>query len=125
MKPDPKNDVKNVKSWVISFVRNALNIDRKTEQRNRLGCERLRKLFSEGITCTQLAQAGCRKCDFFVKQEFYDIFLSQIPTRQSISSAAPNKKAKFKLSLGEEFRDLADMFEGSEYIEFKDQRDWS
>ena len=125
LKPDPKNDVKNVKSWVISFMRIALNIDRKTEQRNRLGCERLRKLFSEGIMCTQLAQAGCRKCDFFVKQEFYDIFLSQIPTRQSISSATSNKKAKFKLSLEEEFKDLADIFEGSEYIKFKDQGDWS
>jgi hypothetical protein len=122
LKSDPENNVKNVKSWVISFMRTTLNIDRKTEQRNRLGCERLRKLFSEGITSAQLAQAGCRKSDFFVKQEFYDIFLSQIPTRQSISSV-PSKEKKFKLSLGEEFEDLADKFEGSEYIEYQDRRD--
>ena len=43
---------------------------------------------------TQLVQAGCRKSDFFVKQKYYDIFLSQIPalqTRQSISSSASNE----------------------------------
>jgi hypothetical protein len=87
--------LKNVKSWVISFMRDILNIDRKAEQRNRLGCERLRKLFSEGITVTQLAQAGCHKCDFFVKQEYYNIFLSQIPalhTRQSISSSRQDER---------------------------------
>ena len=76
---DPKSNVKNVKSWVIKFMCNVLNINRKIEQRNRLGCDRLRKLFNEGITSTQLAQAGCHKCDFFVKQEYYDVFLSQIP----------------------------------------------
>jgi hypothetical protein len=135
-----ENKVKNVKSWVISFMKTALNIGGKMEQRNRVGCERLRKLFNEKITVMQLAKAGCHKCDFFVKQENYNIFLSQIPslqTRQSITpnhsspriseimpnqnSIAPNKNKKFaKLSLGEEFRDIADKFKGSEYIEFKD-----
>jgi hypothetical protein len=84
-------EVKNVKSWVISFMRSILNIDRKTEQRNRLGCDRLRRLFNEGVTAAQLAQAGCRKCDFFVKNEYYEIFLSQIPsseTRRSITSTS-------------------------------------
>lgn len=134
------NGAKNVKSWVILFMRTVLNISQKTEQRNRVGCERLRKLFNEGITVTQLAQAGCRKSDFFVKQAYYDVFLSQIPaltTRQSITSSpriseiisnqdsiAPSKKrkAEFKLSLGEEFRNIADKFKGSEYIEYKDSR---
>jgi hypothetical protein len=41
-----------------------------------------------------------------------------MPNQDSI---APNKNKKFaKLSLGEEFRDIADKFKGSEYIEFKD-----
>jgi hypothetical protein len=117
---------------VISFMKTALNIGGKMEQRNRVGCERLRKLFNEKITVTQLVKAGCHKCDFFVKQEYYDIFLSQIPslqTRQSITSSpsspriseiisnqdsiAPNKNKKFaKLSLGEEFRNIADKFSG-------------
>jgi hypothetical protein len=98
---DSKSNVKNVKSWVINFMCNALNIKRKTEQRNRLGCDRLRKLFKEGITCTQLAQAGCRKCDFFVKQEYYDVFLSQIPaldTRKSRFSSLPNERLSEILS---------------------------
>src|SRR5262249_22794693 len=89
LKSNPENKVKNVKSWVISFMKTVLNIGGKTEQRNRVGCERLRKLFDEGITVTQLAKAGCRKCDFFIKQENYDFFLSQIPslqTRRSITS---------------------------------------
>ena len=141
LKSNPENKVTNVKSWVIAFMRTVLNIGRKKEQRNRVGCERLRKLFDEGITVTKLAQAGCRKCDFFVKQEYYDIFLSQIPalqTHQSITSSpsspriseiipiqgsiASNKKRKveFKLSLGGEFRNIADKFKGSEYIEFED-----
>jgi hypothetical protein len=83
-------EVKNVKSWVISFMRSILKIGRKAEQRNRLGCDRLRRLFNEGITAAQLAQAGCRKCDFFVTKENYEIFLSQIPslqTRRSITSS--------------------------------------
>jgi hypothetical protein len=141
LKSNPENKVKNVKSWVIRFMRTELNISRKKEQRNRVGCERLRKFFDERITVTQLAQAGCRKCDFFVKQEYYEIFLSQIPalqTRQSITlspsspriseiilnqgSIASNKKrkAESKLSLGGEFRNIADKFKGSEYIEFED-----
>ena len=40
-------------------------------------------------------QTGCYKSDFFVKQKYYDIFLSQIPalqTRQSISSSASNER---------------------------------
>ena len=93
-----------------------------------------------------IAQAGCRKCDFFVKQEYYNIFLSQIPalqTHQSITlspsssriseiipnqgSITSNKKRKVesKLSLEGEFRNIADKFKGSEYIEFEDSgRDW-
>jgi len=122
-------------------MKTTLNIGKKMEQRNRIGCERLRKLFNERITVTQLAKAGCHKCDFFVKQESYDIFLSQIPslqTHQSITSSpsnsriseiipnqdsiVPNKKNKFKVSLGEEFRNIADKFKGSEYIEYKGSR---
>ena len=34
---DPKSNVKNVKSWIIKFMCNVLNINRKTEQRNQLG----------------------------------------------------------------------------------------
>ncbi|GBC47953.1 hypothetical protein GLOIN_2v1781828 [Rhizophagus irregularis DAOM 181602=DAOM 197198] len=88
----------------------------------------LRKLFNDGITPAQLVQAGCRKCD--------DIFLSQIPAHQSITSSQPNKHifeimsnqdfttpegksdVVFKLSLSEEFRDLREKFKGSEYIEW-------
>ena len=121
-----------MKSWVIAFMRAVLNIGRKKEQRNQVGCERLRKLFDERITVTQLAQAGCHKCDFFVKQEYYDIFLSQIPalqTRQSINSSlsspriseiifnqgSSNKKRKVEFK-GVEFRNIADKFN----IEFED-----
>ncbi|GES86276.1 hypothetical protein GLOIN_2v1781828 [Rhizophagus clarus] len=129
-------EIKNTKSWVISFMRSKLNIDQKAEQRNRLGCDRLRKLFNDGITPAQLAQAGCRKCDFFVKQKYYDIFLSQIPAQQSITSSQPDERISeimsnqdftmqerksdvvFKLSLSEEFRDLREKFKGSEYIEW-------
>jgi hypothetical protein len=130
-----KLGIKNIKSWVISFMRNKLNIDQKAEQRNRLGCDRLRRLFIEGVTPAQLAQAGCRKCDFFVKQSYYDIFLSQIPARQSISSSQPDERISeimpnqdftvekkdevvFKLSLSKEFRDLNEKFKESEYIEW-------
>ncbi|GET03934.1 hypothetical protein GLOIN_2v1840269 [Rhizophagus clarus] len=42
-------EVKNVKSWVISFMRSILKIGRKAEQRNRLGCDRLHRLFNERI----------------------------------------------------------------------------
>ncbi|CAB5191583.1 unnamed protein product [Rhizophagus irregularis] len=129
-------EIKNTKSWVISFMRSKLNIDQKAEQRNRLGCDRLRKLFNDGITPAQLAQAGCRKCDFFIKQKYYDIFLSQIPARQSITSSQPDERISeimsnqdftmperksdvvFKLSLSEEFRELRKKFKGSEYIEW-------
>jgi hypothetical protein len=45
--------------------------------------------------------------------------ISEIMPNQD--SIAPNKNKEFaKLSLGEEFRDIADKFKGSEYIEFKD-----
>jgi hypothetical protein len=57
-----------------------------------LGCDRLCRLFIEGITPAQLVQAGCHKCDFFVKQSYYDIFLSQIPAHQSISSSQPDER---------------------------------
>ncbi|GES92275.1 hypothetical protein GLOIN_2v1592485 [Rhizophagus clarus] len=86
---DPNNDIDDVKLWVIEFLCDKMKIDCKTEQKNRLGCSRLCKLFSEGITSDQLVQAGCFKCDFFIKQEYYNAFLSQIPSlekRQSISS---------------------------------------
>ncbi|PKB97598.1 hypothetical protein RhiirA5_506537 [Rhizophagus irregularis] len=127
-------EIKNTKSWVISFMRSKLNIDQKAEQRNRLGCDS--KLFNDGITPAQFAQAGCRKYDFFVKQKYYDIFLSQIPARQSITSSQPDERISeimsnqdftmqkrksdvvFKLSLSEEFKDLGEKFKGSEYIEW-------
>ena len=117
-----KNNGKSAKSWVIGFMRNTLGINSKAEQRNRLGCDRLRKLLNEGITCTQLIQAGCRKCDFFIKQENYDLFFSQIPlmeTRQSSSSNEPTKKkrkAMFQLRLGEDLDDIADIYKGGDYI---------
>src|SRR4051794_29933487 len=66
-----------------------LKISAKSEQRNRLGCDRLRLLYKNGISNEQLIRAGCKKCDFFVKQKNYDIFLSQIPSllmRHSISN---------------------------------------
>ncbi|CAB5130801.1 unnamed protein product [Rhizophagus irregularis] len=128
-------EIKNTKSWVISFMRSKLNIDQKAEQRNRLGCDILCKLFNDGITPAQFAQAGCRKYDFFVKQKYYDIFLSQIPAHQSITLSQPDERISeimlnqdftilerksdvvFKLSLSEEFRDLREKFKGSEYIE--------
>ncbi|UZO14001.1 uncharacterized protein OCT59_005473 [Rhizophagus irregularis] len=89
LRTDPNNNIKTTKSWVIQFMRSVLKIGDKMEQRNRVGCDRLRRLFNEEITSTQLAKAGCRKCDFFVKQEYYKVFLSQVPTletRRSISS---------------------------------------
>ena len=86
LKSDPKNNVTNVKRWVIKFMCENLGITSKAEQRNRLGCERLRYLFNEGITCEQLVQAGCRKCDFFVSQKNYEIFLKQIPFHQNQKS---------------------------------------
>jgi hypothetical protein len=92
---NPNNGIKSVKPWVISFMRDKMQINSKAEQRNRLGCNRLRKLFNEGITSTQLAHAGCRKCDFFIKEDNYQVFLSQIPsieTRQSISSSSSNER---------------------------------
>ncbi|GES87032.1 hypothetical protein GLOIN_2v1781828 [Rhizophagus clarus] len=69
-------------------------------------------------------------------QKYYDIFLSQIPARQSITSSQPDERISeimsnqdftmqerksdvvFKLSLSEEFRDLREKFKGSEYIEW-------
>ncbi len=87
---DPKNNIKNVKKWGIEFMRSVLNINSKAEQRNRLGCERLRDLFNMGITSTQLVQAGCRKCDFFVKKEYYNVFLSQV----NPDATPPRKKRK-------------------------------
>lgn len=94
LKKNPSSNVKNIKSWVISFMHNKLKINNKNEQRNRLGCNRLCKLFNEGIMCIQLVQAGLRKCDFFTKQENYEIFLSQIPslnTCNSISTSSSNE----------------------------------
>lgn len=93
---------KAVKMWVIAFMKSNLKINSKAEQRNRLGCDRLRKLFNEGITATQLANAGCRKCDFFVKKEYYEVFLSQIPSLemwQSISSSSSNERLSEVLDL--------------------------
>ena len=84
---DPKSNIKNVKKWVIKFVRTVLNINTKAEQRNRLGCDRLQNLFDKGVTCTQLVLAGCWKCDFFVKKEYYELFLSQLNSLGSSSSS--------------------------------------
>ncbi|CAB5181259.1 unnamed protein product [Rhizophagus irregularis] len=78
------------RSYVMKAFK--LNIDQKAEQRNRLGCDRLHKLFNDEITFAQLTQAGCRKCDFFVKQKYYDIFLSQISAYQSITSSQPDER---------------------------------
>jgi hypothetical protein len=70
-------EVKNVKSWIISFIRSILKIGRKSEQRNRLDCDRLRRLFNEEIMAAQLAQASCRKCDFFCyKRKLRNIFIT-------------------------------------------------
>ena len=125
LKSDPKNNVTNVKRWVIKFMCENLGITSKAEQRNRLGCERLHYLFNEGITCEQLAQAGCRKCDFFVSQKNYEIFFKQIPFFPSSESKESNEqdqvksdkgknKVIFKLRLGE---DLADQYKEDEYID--------
>ena len=72
-------------------MRNKLQINSKAEQRNRLGCDRLCKLFNEGITCEQLAQSELRKCDFFTNQKNYEIFLSQLPSLDSISSSSSHE----------------------------------
>ena len=90
LKKNPENGIKNVEVWVMGFMRNKLKINSKAEQRNRIGCTRLRKLFDEGITCTQLAQSGLRKCDFFTKKENYEIFLSQIPSLNTCNSISSN-----------------------------------
>lgn len=42
LKGDPKNNVTNVKRWAIKFMCENLGITSKAEQRNRLGCKRLR-----------------------------------------------------------------------------------
>ncbi|PKK64050.1 hypothetical protein RhiirC2_854588 [Rhizophagus irregularis] len=86
IKNNPEKNIKNVKIWVFDFVRNKLNIKSKLEQRNRLGCNRLLQLFNEGITSDQIVKAGFHKCDFFVKQQDYDIFLSQIPSSLNLSN---------------------------------------
>jgi hypothetical protein len=107
LKKNPDSNVKNIKNWVINFMRDKLKINKKREQRNRLGCNRLRKLFNEGITCMQLVQAGLRKCDFFTKQENYEIFLSQIPsldTRNSISSSSSNERLSDVLDISQSRR---------------------
>ena len=121
---DPKNNIKSVKKWVIKFMISVLNINNKAEQRNRLGCSRLQKLFKEGIMAIQLAKAGCVKCDFFVKQEDYEVFISQIPTSETqLSSSVLDYNeigVKFKLALGKDFEDLANVYEDDEFIEFID-----
>ncbi|PKC14772.1 hypothetical protein RhiirA5_349891 [Rhizophagus irregularis] len=99
LKKDPKNDIDDVKLWVIEFLCDKLKIDSKTEQKNRLGCNRLRKLFSEGITSDQLVQAGCFKDDFFVKPENYSVFLSQIPSLKKRRDISLNNYLKEILSL--------------------------
>jgi hypothetical protein len=78
LRADSKQGVKNAKNWVIKFARNELGIGVKKEQRFRIGCERLQQLFMKGITSEQLVQAGCRRSDFFAKQENYNFFLSQV-----------------------------------------------
>ncbi|GBC15747.2 hypothetical protein GLOIN_2v1877145 [Rhizophagus irregularis DAOM 181602=DAOM 197198] len=105
LRTDPNNNIKTTKSWVIQFMR----------------------LFNEGIASTQLAKAGCRKCDFFVKQEYYEVFLSQVPTLEThrsisslsnerfseiLSTANPDSTAQKKKRrvefMGEEFINIAD-----------------
>jgi hypothetical protein len=100
----------------------------------------LRKLFNEGITCSQLAQCGLRKCDFFAKKENYEIFLSQIPsletrnsidgrlsdiftgsvrTEAAVANSQQNKKKNvtFKLDLRESsFKDMVDKYKDDEFI---------
>ncbi|RGB22653.1 hypothetical protein C1646_775751 [Rhizophagus diaphanus] len=68
------------------------------------------------------------------QQKYYDIFLSQIPAHQSITSSQPEhifeimpnedftmlerkSDVVFKLSLSEEFSDLREKFKENEYIE--------
>ncbi|EXX59435.1 uncharacterized protein OCT59_024670 [Rhizophagus irregularis] len=107
LKKNPENGVKNVRTWVIGFMRDKLKTNSKAEQRIRLGCNRLRKLFNEGITCAQLVQSGLRKCDFFTKNENYEIFLSQIPsleTRHSISSNLSNERLSDLLDISQSER---------------------
>ena len=41
LKKDLKNKIRSVKSWVIKFICDNLNINQKMEQRYRLGCNRL------------------------------------------------------------------------------------
>jgi hypothetical protein len=147
LKKDPKNNIKSIKSWVIKIVCDNLGINQKMEQRQRLGCDRLRSLFNEGITCDQLARAGLKKCDFFTSQSYYDIFISQIPSmesRRSILSSSTesrlsevtsaeasnstridDKKKKkdesimFRLLLGEEFNSLKNKYKDDEYVVIK------
>ena len=81
---------------------------------------------------TQLAKAECVKCDFFVKQEDYEVFISQIPTSGTqLSSSLTNEHlssvlnhneigVKFKLALEKDFEDLANVYEDDEFIEFID-----
>ena len=88
-------------------------------------------------------QAGCQKYDFFVKQEYYDLFLSQFALDQSNSSSSPNvclseilpsqdddiknpdtalpkkkRKVRFTLGLEEDIKDIADKYKEDEYIEY-------
>ncbi|POG64275.1 hypothetical protein GLOIN_2v1881506 [Rhizophagus irregularis DAOM 181602=DAOM 197198] len=44
LRTDPKNNIKTAKSWVIQFIRSVLKIGDKMEQRNRVGCDRLRRI---------------------------------------------------------------------------------
>lgn len=124
---------RRITTWVSQFMINNLNINQKMEQRNHIGCNRLRNLYDEGITSEQLVRAGIKKCDFFAKKEDYDIFLSQIPsleTRRSLIAKESdntfftnsenevkdkNEKVIFKLKLGEEFRGIVNE---DDYIEF-------
>lgn len=76
---------RSIKNWVIKFMKKALGINRRMEYRNRLGCDRLRSLFKQGITSEHLVKAGCYKSDFLVSKEDYAIFLSQIPPTEERS----------------------------------------
>ena len=135
---DKNTSQKNITNWIIQFMVDNLNIGRKTEQRNRLGCNRLRNLYNEGITSEHLVRAGIKKCNLFVKNECYDFFLSQIPPlemRHSLTNRSDQpinafftenevkedkkykgKRVMFKLKLGKEFKGIVD--EDDEYIEF-------
>ncbi|GET63635.1 hypothetical protein GLOIN_2v1875277 [Rhizophagus irregularis DAOM 181602=DAOM 197198] len=76
LRTDPNNNIKTTKSWVIQFMR----------------------LFNEGITSTQLAKAGCHKCNFSLNKNIMKYFCP---------NTAQKKKRRVEF-MGEEFINIAD-----------------